>query len=92
MFVTSGASDAITSKDDLYVPSGTITATASDDGLRGKDSLTIAGGEVAVTSGEDALKSNRRNIPIILETAAMNERLKSMGYYSARDFNQNVLH
>jgi HPr kinase/phosphorylase len=32
-----------------------------------------------------------RNIPIILETAAMNERLKSMGYYSARDFNQNVL-
>ena len=32
-----------------------------------------------------------RNIPIILETAAMNERLKSMGYYSAREFNQNVL-
>ena len=32
-----------------------------------------------------------RNIPIIIETAAMNERLKSMGYYSARDFNQNVL-
>lgn len=32
-----------------------------------------------------------RNIPIILETAAMNERLKSMGYYAAREFNQNVL-
>lgn len=32
-----------------------------------------------------------RNIPIILETAAMNERLKTMGYHSARDFNQNVL-
>lgn len=32
-----------------------------------------------------------RNLPIILEAAAMNERLKSMGYYSARDFNQNVL-
>lgn len=32
-----------------------------------------------------------RNIPIILETAAMNERLKSMGYHSARDFNQNIL-
>ena len=32
-----------------------------------------------------------RNIPIILETAAMNERLKRMGYHSARDFNQNVL-
>ncbi|HCA19257.1 MAG TPA: HPr kinase/phosphorylase [Treponema sp.] len=32
-----------------------------------------------------------RNLPIILEAAAMNERLKSMGYYSAREFNQNVL-
>jgi len=32
-----------------------------------------------------------RNIPIILETAAMNERLKKMGYHSAREFNQNVL-
>ena len=57
--VTSGASDAITSKDDLYVLSGTINATASDDGLRGKDSLTIAGGTVTVNSGGDALKSTR---------------------------------
>ncbi len=32
-----------------------------------------------------------RNIPIIIETAAMNERLKKMGYYSAKEFNQNVL-
>ncbi|HUX19845.1 MAG TPA: HPr kinase/phosphorylase, partial [Spirochaetia bacterium] len=32
-----------------------------------------------------------RNIPIIVETAAMNERLKKMGYYSAREFNENVL-
>lgn len=32
-----------------------------------------------------------RNIPIIIETAAMNERLKKMGYYSAREFNQKVM-
>jgi len=32
-----------------------------------------------------------RNIPIIIETAAMNERLKNMGYNSAREFNQNIL-
>ncbi|MDR2897308.1 MAG: HPr(Ser) kinase/phosphatase [Spirochaetaceae bacterium] len=32
-----------------------------------------------------------RNVPIIIETSAMNERLKSMGYFSAREFNQNVL-
>ncbi|MCK4541419.1 MAG: HPr kinase/phosphorylase [Spirochaetales bacterium] len=32
-----------------------------------------------------------RNIPVIIETAAMNERLKKMGYYSAKEFNQNIL-
>ena len=32
-----------------------------------------------------------RNLPIIIEAAAMNERLKDMGYNSAREFNQNVL-
>lgn len=32
-----------------------------------------------------------RNLPIIIETASMNERLKSVGVDSARDFNQNVL-
>jgi HPr kinase/phosphorylase len=31
-----------------------------------------------------------RNIPIIIETAAMNERLKRMGYYSAKEFNHAV--
>ncbi len=32
-----------------------------------------------------------RNLPIIIEAAAMNERLKRKGVDSARDFNQNVL-
>jgi HPr kinase/phosphorylase len=32
-----------------------------------------------------------RNIPIIIETAARNERLKKMGYYSAKEFNQNLM-
>jgi HPr kinase/phosphorylase len=32
-----------------------------------------------------------RNIPIIIETAAMNERLKKMGYHAAKEFNQNIL-
>lgn len=32
-----------------------------------------------------------RNIPIIIETAAMNERLKKLGYHSAKEFNENVL-
>ena len=32
-----------------------------------------------------------RNVPIIIETAAMNERLKKMGYHAAKEFNQNIL-
>ena len=32
-----------------------------------------------------------RNIPIIIETAARNERLKKLGYNSAEDFDQNVI-
>jgi HPr kinase/phosphorylase len=32
-----------------------------------------------------------RNIPILIETAAMNERLKKMGYHTAKEFSQNVL-
>jgi HPr kinase/phosphorylase len=32
-----------------------------------------------------------RNLPIIIEAAAMNERLKNMGYNSAKDFNLNIL-
>lgn len=32
-----------------------------------------------------------RNLPIIIEAAAMNERLKNLGRYSAKEFNQNVL-
>ena len=33
-----------------------------------------------------------RNIPIIIETAAMNARLKRMGYDSAKEFSSNVMH
>jgi HPr kinase/phosphorylase len=32
-----------------------------------------------------------RPVPILIETAAMNERLKHMGYNSAKDFNRGVL-
>jgi phosphotransferase system HPr (HPr) family protein len=32
-----------------------------------------------------------RNVPVIIETAARNERLKKLGFYSAKEFDQNVL-
>lgn len=45
---------------------------------------------VHVASLEIPVKPGR-NIPIIIETAAMNERLKKMGYFSAREFNESML-
>lgn len=32
-----------------------------------------------------------RTIPVIVETASMNQRLKKMGYFSAKEFNENML-
>ena len=32
-----------------------------------------------------------RNLPSLIETAARNERLKKLGYYSAKEFDQSVL-
>lgn len=45
---------------------------------------------VSVPSIELPVKPGR-NLPIIIESAAMNERLKSMGYFSAKEFDQNIL-
>lgn len=56
----------------------------------GTDELTQEILGVAVHKLEIPVKPGR-NIPIIIETAAMNERLKKMGYNSAQEFNQNVL-
>ncbi|MDC7233382.1 MAG: HPr(Ser) kinase/phosphatase [Spirochaetales bacterium] len=32
-----------------------------------------------------------RNIPVIIETAALNERLKQKGHYAAKEFNKNLI-
>ena len=56
----------------------------------GTEELTTEILDVKLPLLEIPVKSGR-NIPIILETAAMNERLKSMGIYSAKEFNQNIL-
>jgi HPr kinase/phosphorylase len=45
---------------------------------------------VGVTKLEIPVKPGR-NVPILIETAAMNERLKKMGYNAAKEFNQNIL-
>jgi HPr kinase/phosphorylase len=45
---------------------------------------------VSVPMLEIAVKPGR-NVPVILETAAMNERLRRMGYDAAKEFNQNIM-
>ncbi|MDR3247889.1 MAG: HPr(Ser) kinase/phosphatase [Treponema sp.] len=45
---------------------------------------------VGVTMLEIPVKPGR-NVPILIETAAMNERLKKMGYNAAKEFNRNIL-
>ena len=56
----------------------------------GMDELTADILNVKVPKLEIPVKPGR-NIPIIVETAAMNERLKKMGYHSAKEFNQNIM-
>ncbi len=56
----------------------------------GTDELTTEILGVTVPKLEIPVKPGR-NIPIIIETASMNERLKKMGYHSAQEFNQNIL-
>lgn len=55
--VTSQAGNAITSKNDLKVTSGTYTLKAAGHGLEAKDSIRVAGGEISITSGKDGLHS-----------------------------------
>lgn len=56
----------------------------------GADQKTWMQLEVEVPFLEIPVKPGR-NVPIIIETAAMNERLKKMGYNSAREFNKSVM-
>ena len=55
--VNGNHSDAIASKDDLRIVSGTYVINAVDDGLVGKDRLKIKDGTFSITSGGDALKT-----------------------------------
>ena len=55
--VNGNHSDAIASKDDLRIVSGTYVINAVDDGLVGKDRLKVKDGTFSITSGGDALKT-----------------------------------
>ncbi len=55
--ITANYNNAIQSKDDLFILSGTLNITATDKGLVGKDSVRIGGGNINITSGKDAIQS-----------------------------------
>jgi len=68
---------------ELWEPEKTYDRIGADERYQEILGVQVPYLEIPVKAG--------RNIPIIIETAAMNERLKQMGYYSAREFNQSVL-
>ncbi len=56
--VTGSYNDAITSKDDLKIMSGSITiASSADDGIVGRDASKIAGGTITINAAGDGIKS-----------------------------------
>jgi HPr kinase/phosphorylase len=73
----------------LIVNLETWDSAKSYDRLGTEDQMTEILG-VSIPKLEIPVKPGR-NIPIIIETAAMNERLKLMGYNAAREFNKNIL-
>ncbi|MCL2558832.1 MAG: HPr kinase/phosphorylase, partial [Treponema sp.] len=56
----------------------------------GTDEQTMEFLGVSVPKLEIPVKPGR-NIPILIETAAMNEKLKAMGHNSAKEFKKNIL-
>lgn len=57
LVVIANNEDAIVSKDDLKIISGTFKITSKDDGIRGKDSVYIQNGTFTIDSGGDGIKS-----------------------------------
>ncbi len=57
LIVTSNNEDAIVSKDDLKIVSGTYEISSLDDGIRGKDSVYIQSGTFIIKSQGDGIKS-----------------------------------
>lgn len=55
--VKSNCGDAIVSKDDLKIVSGTYIVNSLDDAIRGKDSVYIQDGLFTINSSGDAIKS-----------------------------------
>lgn len=49
--------DALVSKDDLIINSGTSVIDAKDDEIRGKDSVYIKNGNITINSNCDAIKA-----------------------------------
>ncbi|MCR4746070.1 MAG: carbohydrate-binding domain-containing protein [Lachnospiraceae bacterium] len=59
--IEAGMNDAIKSKDNLVVSSGTVSVNSVDDGIIGRDSLEIDGGDIYVNAGGDALKTSNND-------------------------------
>ena len=57
LIISANYGDAIVSKDDLKIMSGTFEIESNDDGIRGKDLVYIKSGTLKINSKGDAIKS-----------------------------------
>lgn len=57
LVINSNYNDALKSKDDLVIMSGTFNITSADDGIVGKDSLIIKDGTFNINAESDGLKT-----------------------------------
>ena len=81
--ITANKEDAIVSKNNLKIISGTYNITSIDDGLRGKDSTYIKNGSFNIDSGGDSIKSSRGFIAI--DNGTFNLTTSKDGIQSSKD-------
>lgn len=85
--ITANYNNAIQSKDDLKIVSGTIQITTVDDGLVGRDLLAVKGGTITLNSIGDAIKSTNEEQSqkgnIVIERGTITIRSQADGIQSA---------
>lgn len=83
LVINANYKDAIVSKDDLKIISGTYKITSTDDAIRGKDSVYILDGTFTINAGGDGIKASNDTDTekgyVLIENGTFNITSKSDG-------------
>lgn len=89
--VKANFNDAIKSKDDFSILSGTIIIDSVDDGIVGKDSVSIKNGNIKINAGGDGIKSTNDESTtkgyVAIENGTFNITAQSDGIQAETDVN-----